>query len=76
MSLQYISDSSGKITGVFLPIDEWNELKKKYQDIEQTVEQVPEWHINMVQERVVEYKRNPTQVLDADSAIDEIEKEL
>ncbi len=30
MSLQYISDSKGKTSGVFIPIQEWNRLKKKY----------------------------------------------
>jgi hypothetical protein len=30
MSLQYISDSKGKTSGVYIPIQEWNRLKKKY----------------------------------------------
>ena len=30
MSLQYISDSIGKTSGVYIPIQEWNRLKKKY----------------------------------------------
>ena len=29
MSLQYISDGEGKVLGVFIPIDEWDELKSK-----------------------------------------------
>jgi hypothetical protein len=35
MNLQYISDSTGKTTGVFIPISEWNELKAKYKGIDQ-----------------------------------------
>jgi hypothetical protein len=27
MNVQYISDNTGKTTGVFIPISEWNELK-------------------------------------------------
>jgi len=34
MSLQFISDSMGQTTGVFIPINEWNELKDKYKGIE------------------------------------------
>lgn len=30
MNLQYISDHQGKLAGVFIPIEEWLELKKKY----------------------------------------------
>ena len=34
MSLQYISDNKGQTTGVFIPIEEWNNLKNKFKGIE------------------------------------------
>lgn len=34
MRLQVIQDSKGKATGVYIPINEWNELKKQYRDLE------------------------------------------
>ncbi|HRP58329.1 hypothetical protein [Agriterribacter sp.] len=34
MRLQIIQDSKGKATGVFIPINEWKELKKQYRDLE------------------------------------------
>lgn len=34
MKLQVIQDSKGKATGVFIPINEWKELKKQYKDLE------------------------------------------
>jgi len=76
MNLQYISDSSGKTTGVFIPISEWNELKKKYQGIEQEPINIPEWHIQEVNKRLEDFKNNPDQVLDFDQAIHDIEKDL
>lgn len=30
MNVQYINDSQGNPTGVFIPIEEWEELEKKY----------------------------------------------
>ena len=30
MNLQYINDSQGNPTGVFIPIEEWRALEKKY----------------------------------------------
>lgn len=42
MKLQYISDSSGKTTGVYIPISKGNDLKKKYQDIDEAIIDVPE----------------------------------
>ena len=76
MNLQYISDSNGETTGVFIPINEWNELKKKYKGIEEEDIYVPEWHKNLVNERLENYKKKPDTAIDFDSAIDDIEKEL
>jgi len=76
MNLQYISDSSGQTTGVFIPIKEWNELKNKYKGIEQEEVDVPEWHKDIVRKRLDDYNKNPNQAMDFDSAMDDIEKEL
>jgi hypothetical protein len=76
MKLQYISDDKGQTTGVFIPINEWNDLKNKYKDIEQEEVSVPEWHKDLVLKRLEKYKKNPDSALDFDSAMDDIEKEL
>lgn len=34
MRLQVIQDSKGKATGVYIPIKEWNKLKRQYRDLE------------------------------------------
>ena len=34
MDIKYLSDDKGKITGVFIPIDEWEQLKKEYRIVE------------------------------------------
>ena len=33
MSLQYISDEQGRHTAVIIPIEEWNEITARYQDL-------------------------------------------
>ena len=76
MNLQYISDSKGQTTGVFIPINEWNDLKNKYKNIEQEEISVPEWHKDVVLKRLEDYKQNPDSAMDFDSAMDDIEKEL
>ncbi|MBD2753649.1 hypothetical protein [Spirosoma validum] len=35
MNLQVIHDSQGKPTGVFIPMQDWKELKKRYADLAQ-----------------------------------------
>ena len=76
MNLQYTSDSKGQTTGVFIPINEFNDLKSKYKDIEREDIEIPEWHKDLVLKRLEDYKQNPDSALDFDSAMDDIEKEL
>ncbi len=73
MNLQYISDEKGKTTGVFIPIEEWNKLKDKYKDIEQEELNVPEWHKELVLNRLNKYKQNPDSAIDFDEALNDIE---
>lgn len=35
MDIKYLSDDKGKITGVFIPIEEWERLQKAYNITEQ-----------------------------------------
>ena len=74
MNLQYISDSEGKTTGVFIPIAEWNALKNQYNDIEEP--NIPEWQVREVQKRMDDYQKNPDQAIDFNTALDDIEKHL
>ncbi len=76
MSLQYITDSNGQTTGVFIPIEEWNDLKSKFKEIDKEDVNVPEWHKDIVRKRMELYYDNPEQAIDFDAAIDNIEKEL
>lgn len=76
MNLQYISDNTGKTTGVFIPISEWNELKSKYKGIDQEQTDIPAWQIEEVRKRLQDYRNEPGQALDFDAAMDDIEKGL
>lgn len=73
MNLQYITDSNGQTTGVFIPIKEWNALKTKFKGIDQEGLEVPEWHKEIVRKRMELYSNNPGQVLDFDASMDDIE---
>ncbi len=52
MSLQYITDDKGQTTGVYIPIQDWDNIKAKYADIEQEAYQVPEWQKEIVRKRI------------------------
>lgn len=76
MNLQYISDSQGKTTGVFIPINEWNMLNSKHKGIENEDTGFPEWHQSIVKERLKEYKKSPGGAIDFNQAMNDIEKEM
>lgn len=75
MSLQYIIDSDGQTTGVFIPIQQWNQLKDKY-PLEQQDAEVPKWHQEIVRQRMEDYQNHPAEAVDFEKAMDEIEKAL
>lgn len=76
MTLQYLTDVKGQYTGVFIPISEWERLKKKYAGLENELNDIPDWHKKLLDERLADYEKNPEQVLDFDAVMDEIDKKL
>lgn len=55
MKLQVIQDSKGKPTGVYIPINEWRELKKQHKELEY-VEPTKEQILKELKEAVEELK--------------------
>jgi hypothetical protein len=80
MSLQFIQDNKGNTTGVYIPIEEWQNLKAKYNGLEQKeIEnniELATWQKNILDERLNDYYLNPSDVIDFDKTIDDIEKSL
>jgi hypothetical protein len=58
MRLQLIEDSKGKATGVFIPINDWENLKKQYKTLEELEYEEPskEEILKELKEAVVELK--------------------
>lgn len=67
MNLQYISDTKGKTTGVFIPINDWKYLKNRYKEIEQDEREtfeVPEWEKQIIDQMLKDCHDNPNDVMD------------
>jgi len=80
MALQFIHDNRGNTTGVFIPIEEWLTLKNKYADLQkeeaESVLELASWQKEIIEERLSDYYKNPTSLVDFDKTIDEIENSL
>ena len=58
MNLQVIHDSKGNPTGVFIPMQDWKQLKKRYTELEQYEVEEPtkEQLISELKEAILELK--------------------
>jgi hypothetical protein len=59
MSIQFLSDSNGKMTAVQVPIEEWERIKKRYPDIEHLSSDLPEWQKELLDKRIASINQNP-----------------
>lgn len=77
MNLQYINDSQGNPTGVFIPIEEWISLKQKYNVLQQEelqTSEIPDWHKKILDERLEDYRKNPDNNMDFNEVLKDIRK--
>jgi hypothetical protein len=54
MSLQIIQGGNGKPTGVFIPINDWENIKKNYPNIEKINNDIPQWQKDILDERLAD----------------------
>ena len=59
MSLQYIADGSGHPTAVIIPIEEWNDIRRKHPDVEQIEGDLPQWQKDLIDARLKKIEDNP-----------------
>ena len=69
ISPQYTFDSTGNPVGVFLPIEDWNTIT------EQLHLDLPQWQKNMIDDRLSQYKNDPSDTLDWDTLTTQFIKE-
>ena len=70
MNLQYISNAIGETTGVYIPITDWEKLKAKFVGLEKEIDIIPDWHKEIVLERIQKSEENPERLLDWDDVKD------
>lgn len=80
MTLQFIHDTKGNTTGVFIPIEEWQSLKTKYTELQkeeaESILEFAPWQKQIIDERLNDYYTSSPDVADFDKTINDIEKGL
>ena len=72
MNLQFITNSKGVTSGVFIPIEDW-ELIKKELDLKMDI---PEWHKENLVDRQSKFQTGNAVLVDADTVLKDIESRL
>jgi hypothetical protein len=68
MTPQYTYDNNGIPIGVFIPINEWNNITEKYADLED----VPEWEKQLIDQRLEFINKNPDKLIPIEDFIAEL----
>ncbi|MBS1623003.1 MAG: addiction module component CHP02574 family protein [Bacteroidetes bacterium] len=75
MKLQVLQDESGKPTGVFVPMSDWDLIKTSYPDIESVDKDVPQWEQDLIDQRLT-MAQNPDAVKPIGGLLDELRRKI
>ena len=76
MSVNYVSDNSGATIAIQIPIEDWKRIKDKYPDIDASTDDVPEWQIRLMRERLRIIENDPESIQDIEGLFEELDKEI
>ena len=71
MNIQVLQDNFGNQTGVFIPKEDWENIKKHYPNIEKVKQELPQWQKDILDVRLADLN-NPDKL----EPIDELFKVL
>ncbi|MFA7444984.1 MAG: addiction module component CHP02574 family protein [Flavobacteriaceae bacterium] len=75
MRTQVIQDHNGKPTGIFIPIEDWENIKKNYPDIENTNDEFPQWQKDILDLRLADLN-NPEKIKPIENLFEVLDQEL
>ena len=76
MRTQIIQDHNGLPTGVFIPIEDWENIKMKYPDIDKINQDIPQWQKDILDKRLDDYKNNPDKFKPIDELFDALDQDI
>lgn len=75
MRTQIIQDHNGLPTGVFIPIEDWENIKKSYPSIEKVDEDLPQWQKDIIDMRLADLN-NPDKFKSIEHLFDVLDEEV
>jgi hypothetical protein len=75
MKAQIIENQDGTIAGVFLSIEDWISIKKKFSGLEIVEENIPQWQIDLLDYRLKDIE-NPDKLRDVEELLLFLDEEV
>lgn len=76
MRTQIIQDHNGLPTGVFIPIEDWENIKMKYPDIDKINQDIPQWQKDILDKRLDDYKNNSDKFRPIEELFDVLDQDI
>jgi lipase chaperone LimK len=80
MSLQFIQDNNGNTTGVYIPIEDWQNLKQQYVELNgieaAQKNDLADWQKEIIDNRLADYYKNPSSNIDINDVLNELKKSI
>jgi hypothetical protein len=73
---QFVNDSNGAVTGVFLPIKDWENIKAQYPDIELINDDLPQWEKELIDIRLNDIAKNPEILQPIENLFSELRRKI
>ncbi|WP_026706335.1 addiction module protein [Flavobacterium soli] len=74
MKIKYIKDQKGKTTDVVLSLKDWESIKNSFPDIEEITNDIPNWHKEILDQRLENIQKYPENIVTWDTVQEEIKK--
>lgn len=76
MRTQIIQDHNGLPTGVFIPIEDWENIKKSYPNIENLEQDLPQWEKDLIDSRLEAIAKNPERLKPIEGLLKELKRKI
>jgi hypothetical protein len=75
MRTQIIQDHNGTPTGIYIPIKDWENIKKSYPSIEKVDQDLPQWQKDIIDARLADLN-NPDKFKSIDHLFDVLDQDI
>ncbi|MDR2207200.1 MAG: addiction module component CHP02574 family protein [Flavobacteriaceae bacterium] len=76
MKTQIIQDHNGMPTGVFIPIKDWEKIKKEYPNIDGRDEELADWEKEFIDERLDAISKNPERLQPVEDLFETLKQKI